>query len=63
MAVHTDIGEVAEWFKNELALPVAIHDTFSDRHLWMDCSKIKSYGIDFCTTAQGLQKCVRDYAL
>ena len=55
--------EVAEWFKNELALPVAIHDTFSDRHLWMDCSKIKSYGIDFCTTIDGLQRCIADYAL
>ena len=55
--------ETAEWLKRELSLPVEIHDTYSDRHLWMDCSKIKSYGIDFCSTVEGLQRCIRDYAL
>ena len=55
--------EVAEWLKNELDLPVEIHDRNSDRHLWMDCSKIKSHGIDFCTTIDGLQRCIADYAL
>lgn len=55
--------EVAEWLKNELNLPVEIHDRDSDRQLWMDCSKIKRYGIDFCTTIEGLQRCISDYAL
>jgi dTDP-4-dehydrorhamnose reductase len=55
--------EVAEWLKNELNLPVEIHDRDSDRHLWMDYSKIKSHGIDFCTTIEGLQRCISDYAL
>ena len=55
--------EVAVWFKNELSLPVEIHDTYSDRHLWMDCSKIKNYGIDFRSTVLGLKRCVHDYGL
>lgn len=55
--------ETAEWLKKELSLPVNIHDAGFRHHLWMDCSKIKSYGIDFCNTIDGLKKCIEDYSL
>jgi dTDP-4-dehydrorhamnose reductase len=55
--------ETAEWLKAELDLPVRLHDAGPRHHLWMDCSKIKSHGINFCSTIDGLQKCIEDYAL
>lgn len=55
--------DVAEWFKKALSLPVNIHDAGSRHHLWMDCSKIRGYGIHFNNTIDGLQQCIRDYDL
>ena len=55
--------ETAEWLKARLDLPVRLQDVGPRHHLWMDCSKIKSHGINFCSTIDGLQKCIDDYAL
>ena len=55
--------EVAEWLKHELDLPVNIRDAGPRHHLWMDCSKIKEHGINFCNTIDGLKKCIQDYSL
>lgn len=55
--------ETAEWLKRELSLPVEIHDADSNRHLWMDCTKIRNHGICFGSTIEGLGKCIEDYAL
>ena len=55
--------ETAEWLKAELDLPVRLQDVGPRHHLWMDCSKIKKHGINFCSTIDGLQKCIADYAL
>lgn len=33
------------------------------RSLWMDCTKLKTYGICFDTTAEGFSRCVRNYHL
>ena len=55
--------ETAEWLKAELDLPVRLQDVGPRHHLWMDCSKIKKCGINFCSTIDGLQKCISDYAL
>ena len=55
--------ETAEWFKDRLSLPVRILDAGARHNLWMDCSKIKEYGIDFCNTIDGLEKSIRDYSL
>ena len=55
--------ETAEWLKNTLALPVNIRDAGYRHHLWMDCSRIKSHGIHFCNTIDGLKKCIVDYSL
>ena len=55
--------ETAEWFKDRLSLPVRILDAGARHNLWMDCSKIKEHGIDFCNTIDGLEKSIRDYSL
>ena len=55
--------ETAEWLKQALNLPVKLQDAGPRHHLWMDCSKIKSHGIGFCNTIDGLQKCISDYGL
>ena len=55
--------ETAEWFKDRLSLPVRILDAGARHNLWMDCSRIKEYGIDFCNTIDGLEKSIRDYSL
>ena len=55
--------ETAQWLKDTLALPVNIMDAGNRHHLWMDCSRIKSHGIHFCDTIDGLKKCIRDYNL
>jgi dTDP-4-dehydrorhamnose reductase len=55
--------ETAEWLKAILDLPVRLQDVGPRHHLWMDCSKIKKHGINFCSTIDGLQKCIADYAL
>lgn len=55
--------ETAYWLKDRLSLPVNIQDAGPRHHLWMDCTKIKSYGIHFCNTIDGLQKCISDYSL
>ena len=55
--------ETAEWLKDTLSLPVRISDAGYRHHLWMDCSRIKSHGIHFCNTIDGLKKCIVDYSL
>lgn len=55
--------ETAYWLKNRLSLPIHIEEAGPRYHLWMDCSKIKKYGISFLTTIDGLEKCIEDYSL
>ena len=55
--------QTAQWLKQELKLPVTLSDAGERHHLWMDCSKLKSFGICFDTTLEGLKRCIRDYSL
>ena len=55
--------ETAQWLKDCLSLPVNISDAGHRHHLWMDCARIKSHGIHFCNTIDGLKKCIEDYSL
>lgn len=55
--------ETAQWFKDRLSLPVRIQDAGFRHNLWMDCSKIRQYGIHFCNSIDGLEKCIGDYGL
>lgn len=55
--------QTAKWLKNALSLRVNIHDAGFRHHLWMDCSKLKSYGICFSNSIDGLKQCIHDYGL
>ena len=55
--------ETAQWLKDSLSLPVNITDAGNRHHLWMECTRIKSHGIHFCNTIDGLKKCITDYNL
>ena len=55
--------ETAQWLKERLHLPIALHDAGPRPHLWMDCAKAKTQGIQFMDTIDGLEQCIQDYAL
>ena len=55
--------ETARWLKERLNLPIALRDAGPRPHLWMDCAKAKAQGIRFKDTVDGLEQCIRDYAL
>ncbi len=55
--------ETAYWLKNQLQLPVVLHDAGPRHDLWMDCSKAAACGITFSSTTDGLRKCIADYSL
>lgn len=47
-----------------LGLEGRVRDVKSTRHnLWMDCGKIRRYGIAFDTTVEGFARCIEDYGL
>ena len=55
--------ETARRLKERLNLPIELHDAGPRPHLWMDCAKAKAQGIWFKDTVDGLEQCIRDYAL
>ena len=55
--------ETAHWLKERLHLPITLRDAGPRPHLWMNCGKAKSRGIEFRHTADGLEQCIRDYGL
>ncbi|MBQ8094930.1 MAG: sugar nucleotide-binding protein [Clostridia bacterium] len=55
--------ETAEWLKKTLNLRITLTDAGERCPLWMDCAKLKQAGIEFDNTADGLLRCIKDYAL
>ncbi len=55
--------ETARWLKERLDLPIVLRDAGPRHHLWMDCAKAKAQGIQFMDAVDGLEQCIRDYAL
>ena len=55
--------ETAQWLKERLNLPIQLHDAGPRPHLWMNCAKARAHGIQFMDTVDGLEQCIRDYAL
>lgn len=55
--------EVAEFLAKELRLNLQINDQPKRHNLWMDCSKLRSQGVSFMNTIDGLKKCIADYNL
>ena len=55
--------ETAKMLKDMLSLDINIKDAGEQHNLWMDCSKAASCGVHFCSTIDGLKKCIKDYSL
>lgn len=56
--------ETAKALLQELKLEYPVQDSGQIQHnLWMDCSRIRSFGMDFDSTVQGFRRCIRDYGL
>ncbi len=56
--------ETTQALLKALGLDGLVSDSGLLRHnLWMDCGKLRSYGILFDTTAEGFDRCVADYNL
>lgn len=54
--------ETVKSLLNALGTAYSVQDMERSRHnLWMNCSKIKRRGIYFDTTADGFQRCLKDY--
>ena len=61
---HLNMLQTAGALLKELGLEGRLQDTAEDRHnLWMDCSRLRSHGIHFDSTVQGLKQCMEDYGL
>ena len=55
--------ETAQWLKSRLDLTVKLTDAGTCHNLWMNCGKIREYGIRFRSTIDGLNQCIQDYML
>ena len=55
--------ETAKWLAAALSLPIEIRDAGPRHNLWFSAAKLKAQGIRFHTTVDGLQQCIKDYAL
>ncbi len=55
--------ETARWLAERLDLPIALRDAGPRPSLWMNCEKARDQGIRFMNTVDGLEQCIRDYAL
>ncbi len=55
--------ETARFLADALGLRIDLADAGPKHNLWMDCARLRSRGIAFRSTAEGLKQCIRDYAL
>jgi dTDP-4-dehydrorhamnose reductase len=57
------IYEITRKIVSHLGLDVKVEDREPGHNLWMDCSKARSYGIEFSSVYDGLVKCAEDYGI
>ena len=55
--------ETARWLADALKLDICLQDAGPRHNLWMDCGKLRQYGIHFNNTVDGLKQCIEDYSL
>lgn len=55
--------EITKEFVAFLEKKIEVEEGTERHNLWMDCSKIKKYGIAFSEVTEGLKKCARDYGM
>ena len=53
--------ETAKIFASYLGKDVIVEDVPARHNLWMDCSKAKSFGVQFSSVLDGLKLCVGEY--
>ena len=58
-----DMVRTARAFAQALGVSVLINEADWPRNLAMDCTKLRGFGIQFDTTQQGIERCLRDYGL
>ena len=57
------IYEVTNKFLDMLGKKLIVKDALARHNLWMDCSKVRKYGVEFSSVIDGLERCARDYKL
>ncbi|MDO5377743.1 MAG: sugar nucleotide-binding protein [Clostridia bacterium] len=55
--------DTALFLSNALGLDAPKVEPSGRHNLWMDCGKLRSHGISFSQTAEGLTRCIDDYGL
>ena len=55
--------ETARYLRDRLGLRTDLRDAGPQPSLRMDCARAESRGIRFCSTAEGLDRCLADYGL
>lgn len=55
--------DTARFLAGALHLKADIRPGESRNNLWMDCRKLRSQGVSFSTTTEGLLACLKDYRL
>ena len=50
-------------FLNYIGKDIRVEDPKTKGNLWMNCSKIRSFGITFSSVSEGLKMCADDYGL
>ena len=55
--------EITKDFLAAIGKNISLCDIEPRHNLWMDCSKVKSFGVNFSTVEDGLLKCAKDYNL
>ena len=57
------IYEVTNKFLDMLGKKLIVKDALARHNLWMDCSKVRKYGVEFSSVIDGLERCAMDYKL
>lgn len=58
-----DMVSTARTFAQTMGLKTAIREADWCRNIAMDCTKLRSFGIQFDATQQGIARCLQDYGL
>ena len=53
--------EITKEFLSFIGKKIALHDAPPRHNLWMNCDKLKKYGITFQSVEDGLKTCAKDY--
>jgi len=55
--------EITKEFIDIIGKDIMVEDTLARHNLWMNCEKVKKYGVEFSSVEDGLIKCAEDWNL